>query len=90
MPKKMKLNLEELNVQSFVTSLDDEKSKHILGGGETDDTCVSCEGTCDNSNGCICTTTCPTDTIAGDGCGGGSFGCSGELGCQVCNFFTFA
>ena len=35
MSKKMKLNLDELKVQSFVTSLEKEKQMKINGGDET-------------------------------------------------------
>lgn len=32
MSKKIKLNLGELHVQSFVTSLDDKQKEHVRGG----------------------------------------------------------
>lgn len=32
MKKKMKLNLNDLNVQTFITSLDDEEQKQAKGG----------------------------------------------------------
>ncbi|TRX51724.1 hypothetical protein FNH22_23460 [Fulvivirga sp. M361] len=50
-----KLSIEELKVQSFVTSIDEEKAQKILGGAashpthtEETDTHETC--TCDNGN----------------------------------------
>ena len=42
---KMKLKLEDLKVQSFVTNLDEEKAK-ILGGGVTVPCHLTRQGTC--------------------------------------------
>lgn len=33
--KKKKLTLENINVQSFVTTLDNENKKAVVGGGDT-------------------------------------------------------
>ena len=33
MPKKLKLNLEDLKVESFITSLDEEGQRAMRGGG---------------------------------------------------------
>ena len=41
--KKEKLNLDELKVQSFVTSLLDEKFHTIKGGEDTNIDCEPCE-----------------------------------------------
>ena len=35
MAKKMKLNLDELEVKSFITTIDDDKMNEIHGGAET-------------------------------------------------------
>jgi hypothetical protein len=41
--KKVKLSLDDLKVQSFVTSLNDEQQSHLLGG---DPTTVGCTAGC--------------------------------------------
>ncbi|HEX8695613.1 MAG TPA: pinensin family lanthipeptide [Longimicrobium sp.] len=62
---KMKLNLEELQVESFETVAGEPERGTVrgyitgtLGCNCTEDTCASCEGTCDT-----CFNTCP-DTCA--------------------------
>jgi hypothetical protein len=52
MPKKQKLNLEELKVQSFVTTLKEEELDKFRGG-TIDSTCI---GSCDcNTDPSECT-----------------------------------
>lgn len=72
MPKKIKLNLNDLKVQSFVTTLNDWE-KNELKGGTTNSWDEDCPQTC--MSACItdcaasvCLTTCP----------------SGEPACQAC------
>jgi hypothetical protein len=71
MPKKLKLDLKGLKVQSFVTSLEDGEKKQVKGGDpytlETDcpsclPTCNSCQVTCAESCYGTCETcaSCPT------------------------------
>jgi hypothetical protein len=48
MSKKMKLNLEELKVQSFVTSLKKEEKKEIYGG-ENQSNIAECTPGCENN-----------------------------------------
>ncbi len=44
MPKKVKLNIQDLKVQSFVTSLeDDSKAKAKAGGPVLPETCATCD-----------------------------------------------
>lgn len=43
MPKKMKLNLEELNVQSFVTLLDSQEVHAFRGGSDPCGNSEDCE-----------------------------------------------
>jgi hypothetical protein len=75
MKKKMKLNLNELNVKTFITSLDDEEQKQAKGGYFTQYIlqCISSDlGPCCGGTstfpvlcitiGCI-TTVCPIDPI---------------------------
>ena len=58
MSKKMKLSLDDLKVQSYVTSLESEKNK--LGGGYSDDTGVwQCTG-CGQGTEPACTFEPPT------------------------------
>lgn len=49
MSKKMKLSLNELRVQSFVTSLNEEEKKDVLGGGTYLSGCLYCSEECDTS-----------------------------------------
>lgn len=60
MPKKLKLNIQELKVQSFVTLLsEDEKNVFKGGGTDIDDcstqsclsNCVTCPPICTNTGG---------------------------------------
>lgn len=85
MPKKLKLNLNELKVQSFVTSLDSERLKMVNGGG-TGELCdaasgtwITCVGGCQtnerNGQGGLCSM-CNTQ-CTGTPCTGGS-------NCPVC------
>jgi hypothetical protein len=46
MPKKLKLNLDELKVQSFVTGLDDDMLKKMKGGTGDDEDSRSLPYTC--------------------------------------------
>ncbi len=57
MPKKLKLNLKGLKVQSFVTSLKDEEKTKIRGGDVLTNSCLQCTETC---QGCNTYTDCPT------------------------------
>jgi len=60
MPKKLKLNMDELKIQSFITALSDEEKRNLKGAG----TGVDCDTTgsvCCTSNqncGSICQTQC--------------------------------
>lgn len=45
----MKLSLNELRVQSFVTSLNEEEKKDVLGGGTYLSGCLYCSEECDTS-----------------------------------------
>lgn len=48
MPKqKMKLNLDELKIQSFVTTLKKQELDKFRGGTGVDATCPSCNGNTD-------------------------------------------
>lgn len=42
MSKKVKLNLENLEVQSFVTSLEDDEKKAVKGGASYLSWCMEC------------------------------------------------
>lgn len=57
MSKKLKLNLEDLKVQSFITALTDEEKNNYKAAGSGADDCntASCGGvTCTNCNsGCL-------------------------------------
>jgi len=68
MAKEMKLKLEDLEVQSFVTSLDDEVKMHFRGGEVGSATCDSM--CCEESQ-----YTCPDHTQC---CGGGGGTCGGD------------
>lgn len=77
MPKKLKLNLNELKVQSFVTALTDEEKDKYRGAGsdKCDDTggaatCVPCTNTCGT---CSCGTAC--QTCSPSWCSGGANCC---------------
>ena len=69
MPKKLKLHLNELKVQSFITELDDSASKQFWGGktinscdsalGSWCDCPTACANTC-NSCGSQCATCVPS------------------------------
>lgn len=54
----MKFNLEELKVQSFVTSLPDEQKKAVKGGGFSEDSCASRYIKCPWTGGCDCSLPC--------------------------------
>lgn len=65
MPKKLKLKLSDLKVQSFITSLKDEESDKIMGASGVSYN-PGCMTTCGDSyclSGCTggvpCTNTCP-------------------------------
>ncbi len=65
MPKNLKLNLNELKVQSFVTALTSEEKDRFKGGGSdgcdsptTKVTHCSCNGSCGGS--CSCGSDCLT------------------------------
>ncbi len=72
MSKKMKLRLEDLRVQSFVTDLDEEKDQ-IVGGGVT----VPCHMTRNGTCTCV-----PTPCRGG---GGGAGGSNPEYTCGPAN-----
>ena len=64
MPKKLKLDLNGLKVNSFVTSLGDRDSKKIMGGGT-----LTQGADCSRDGGCVLTVvgtceTCDCPTIA--------------------------
>ncbi len=72
MPKKLKLDLNGLKVQSFVTSVDNSVQKKIKAGISTrpcSETCGPCYtetcytecGTCETECGTCATCTCATD-----------------------------
>lgn len=76
MPKKFKLDIESLKVQSFVTSLNNEAKRKIRGGEIPTDTCFSCP---DTYQECNTYTECPT-------CPGGTCASCETLGpCQTCD-----
>lgn len=52
MPQKVKLNIDELKVQSFVTSLDEKQKQHIKAG--LPNTCVTCDLDCSDSRYMLC------------------------------------
>lgn len=56
MPKRLKLNLDELKVQSFVTSLKAD-SKKIIGGEDVTSASPACEITCITCIGPTCALT---------------------------------
>jgi hypothetical protein len=62
MPKKVKLNIQGLKVQSFVTSLEEDSQAKAKGGHPIPETCQTCD---------FCSITyrwqCP-DTASGDYC----------------------
>jgi hypothetical protein len=64
MPKKLKLGLSPLKVQSFVTSLTGKDKKGIRAGGTTDLTSLqvacSCGGSCDTCEPCEPSVPCPS------------------------------
>lgn len=59
---KKKLKFTELNVQSFITTLNKNKNSEIIGGGNTGNPCVpvSQNLTCFECTVIMCTTTCYT------------------------------
>lgn len=68
MPKKLKLNLNDLKVQSFVTALDEREKRGFKGGTTGGDdgcppTCATCPATCAQT--CF---TCITNYTAGVPC----------------------
>lgn len=73
MPKKLKLDLGGLKVQSFVTSLENGDEKKIKGGA-TLVTCETCEPECPSGGTCLtaCGTcnTCVTCNTCPASCGG--------------------
>ncbi len=52
MPKKIKLNLNDLKVQSFVTAFDDKEKREFIGGTSDDG------GVCPPTCGSQCATVC--------------------------------
>lgn len=77
MDKKLKLSLEDLKVQSFVTALSEEEQLLIKGAGVT-------QGTCSNATA-GCTSTCPTTAAYSNGCTNGY--CTCETNCSVTHCF---
>ena len=77
MPKKMKLALKGLKVQSFVTSLEDGAKTKIKGGATEAFTCPpeDCTYSCNS-----CAATCPGATC-GASCGGTCVSCPT---CETC------
>ncbi len=77
MPKKLKLDLKGLKVQSFVTSLDGNEKKNIHGGATAEYTpcvseCDTCDMTCptyDVTCAATCGQTCATCTCYTEYCG---------------------
>jgi hypothetical protein len=67
MPKKLKLDLEGLKVQSFVTSLENVQKKQVRGGDPDPPESINPAATCDGTT-CIvtlcndntCAQTCPS------------------------------
>ncbi len=76
MPKNLKLNLNELKVQSFVTALSTSEKIRIKGGGPEayktliGPSCIECTFTCGTN--CSCGTDCNTCSPSW---------CSGNEGC---------
>jgi hypothetical protein len=82
MPKKKKMSLSPIKVQSFVTTLDDKQKNKVKGGATYDctpDSCpggtcpptwnASCEGTCDTcASDCTCFNTCDNTCTCGTLC----------------------
>lgn len=62
MPRKIKLNLNDLKVQSFVTALNEYDKAKIKGGTDTAD------DDCDTSTCRTCYTRCTCDTACGGTC----------------------
>jgi len=68
MPKKLKLNLKDLRVQSFVTALTDAEKKQFIGGDDSADnnnspntargTYCDCNTVCANTCAASCGGTC--------------------------------
>jgi len=54
----MKYDLEDLKVQSFVTSLNDEEEANVRGGGFTEGSCISRYIRCPGTAGCDCSIVC--------------------------------
>lgn len=54
MSKKIKMDLKDLKVQSFVTSLDEEEKSQLKGG--LPNTCVTCDLECSFSRWMDCMT----------------------------------
>lgn len=71
MPKKLKLNLKDLKVQSFVTTLKDTENKLLKGGG-SEFSCPTGPGT--TNRDCICCGVDPTPLSL----------CTSPPGCQAC------
>lgn len=68
MPKKVRLNMKSLKVQSFVTSLGEDSQEKVKGGIPR--TCRSCVEDCSVTFYWVCP---PTATV--EGC---------ATGCQIC------
>ena len=73
MEKKIKLGLEDLKVQSFVTALSEQEQMVIKGAGVTTSSCQPA------SSGCA--STCPTTSRCSGGCTNGY--CTCESNCSV-------
>ena len=56
MGKKLKLDLEEIKIQSFVTALDDEEAKRMKGGASGPETgCEQCDTDSGGDDDCCIT-----------------------------------
>ncbi|MDD5361342.1 MAG: polymorphic toxin-type HINT domain-containing protein [Ignavibacteria bacterium] len=84
--KKRKLKLEDIKVESFVTSLNDDTSKDVKGAGESQQL-TACRTWCDIAcHSTVCTDPtcigCPTGNTCGDTCVNTCDSC--PSGCNTC------
>ena len=94
--KKLKLNLDDLRVESFATTPDATAPPGTVFGQDTEDTicntqCGTC--TCGNTCGNTCANSCGQCTGGGEGCGGSGLGtlcgsCQSWLATDPCGCWT--
>ena len=99
MGKKLKLNLDDLKVQSFVTSFDQQQGNKIKGGKtgwncyDSQEACPGSTGTCATNCGTCVNTQCDNNTCGWATCIQATCGncgsvypnlCSGHYTCAQC------